>query len=359
MRRIRVAWIPAVLFFAGMAFGQLSDQNIFPFKDLVFPQVAAGGSYQSWITLTNRGKEVWYGDLEFYNGAFVPWNPVVNTVPVVGGILAISINPGVTRTYKVTLPGSTEAGYVKAIAYELDYQNFIEGHLTYYVSTGETVTDGVGVPPAKQFLVAALPFEDFKLIGLALVNTDPEGRPANVKLKVFSDLNVQVGQTKNLPLINGEYQAQYLYQLFPGLTLGRGRLEIESSVPISGLALTQATASQLSSLPLESTTRTYLVEGTGGHPNIFGNLILWTESFFVKGYTEVYDLGRHALSGQIVDGELHLHFDGYWEVYEFFGYMRSDGAFTLGQQSFTGTWYTAWPSEFDFETGTFIATLVP
>jgi hypothetical protein len=363
MRRIRLAWIPAVFFFFGMAFGRLSDQNIFPFKDLVFPQVAAGGAYESWITLTNRGSEVWYGNLKFYSGARVPWNPVVNTVPVAGGTLAISLNPGMTRTYKVTLSGSTEAGYVMAMASNLNLTNFIEGHLTYYVSNGKAITDSVGVPPAKQFRASSLPFEDLASICLAFVNTDPEGRSANLKLKIVSDLNAQVGQTKSFTLTNGEHTAQYLNQLFPSITLSRGRLEVESDVSISGIALTQATGEQLSSLPFESTGRTYVVQGTGGHPNIFNRITLWTESFYVKGYAEVLLSGGgwdfYALSGQIVDGKLHLHFDGYWNEYEWFGYIKSDGIFSAEQPSFTGIWYTAWPPDVGFETGTFVAILVP
>ena len=66
-----------------------------------------------------------------------------------------------------------------------------------------------------------------------------------------------------------------------------------------------------------------------------------------------------ALSGQIVDGKLHLHFDGYWNEYEWFGYIKSDGVFSAEQLSFTGIWYTAWPPDFGFETGAFVAMLVP
>ncbi len=44
MSRTRIAWIPAVLLSAGVALGQVSLDNVFPFKDVVFPQVAAGGA---------------------------------------------------------------------------------------------------------------------------------------------------------------------------------------------------------------------------------------------------------------------------------------------------------------------------
>ena len=352
------------MLFAGVALGQVSLDNIFPFKDMVFPQVAAGGAYQSWITLTNRGTTIWEGEIEFRSGTGVPWDPVVNGTPIVGGMLAISVNPGATRTYKVTLPGSTGAGYAMVMARDVNLTSFLEGHLTYYVSEGNLVTDSVGVPPARQFLTSSLPFEDFNSICLAFANTDPAGRSARLKLKVLSDTNAQVGQTKDLPLTRREHTAQYLWQLFPSVTLGRGRLEIESDIPVSGIALTQAPGNQFSSLPLDSTTRTYSLEASAGQFDFLDRLTIWTESFLVKGYLEVLISGKwylFAVSGQIVNGELHLHYEDYGSVVHpwFYSFIRSNGAFTLGQQSFTGTRYGTHPTLGALETQTFTATLVP
>ena len=366
MSRTRIAWIPAVLLSAGVALCQVSLDNIFPFKDVVFPQVAAGGAYQSWITVTNRGTEIWNGDMKFRSGAGVPWNPVVNGTPVTEGTLSISVNPGATMTYKVTLPGSTEAGYAMVTTHDVNLTNFLEGHLTYYVSDGDLVTDSVGVPPARQFLASSLPFEDFNSICLAFANTDLKERSAHLKLRVLSDTNAQIGQTNNITLVNGEHTARYLWQLFPGISLGRGRLEIESDVPISGIALTQAPGNQLSSLPLESTTRTYSVELNS--LDEIRHMTLWTESLFVKGYLEFKDYGdpewtRYALFGQIVDGKLHLHVD-HDDVSgldrQWFWYIKSDGAFTPGQQVWTGSSYAAAPwINYITPKITFTATLVP
>jgi hypothetical protein len=368
MRRIKLAWIPAVLLFAGVALGQVSLDTIFPFKDVVFPQVAAGGAYQSWITVTNRGTEIWSGDMKFRSGAGVPWNPVVNGTPVTEGTLSISVNPGATMTYKVTLPGPTEAGYAVVTTHDANLTNSLEGHLTYYVSDGDLVTDSVGVPPARQFLASSLPFEDFNSICLAFANTDLKKRSAHLKLRVLSDTNAQIGQTNNITLVNGEHSARYLWQLFPDTTLGRGRLEIESDVPISGIALTQAPGNQLSSLPLESTTRTYSIELTGGTADEARHMTLWTESFFVKGYFEWREAGvsewtRYAVFGQIADGKLHLHVDSddiSGLDRQWFWYIKSDGAFTPGQQVWTGSMYAAAPwINYIWKDITFTATLVP
>jgi hypothetical protein len=250
---------------------------------------------------------------------------------------------------------------------DVNLTNTLEGHLTYYISDGDLITDSVGVPPARQFLASSLPFEDFNSIALALVNTDLAGRSAHLKLKVLSDTNAQVGQTKNLTLIGREYAAQYLSQLFPGTTLGRGRLEIESDVPISGIALTQAPGNQFSSLPLESTTRTYSIKMTGTTDEA-RYMTLWTESFFVKGYFEWRETGvsewtRYAVFGQIADGKLHLHVDSddiSGLDRQWFWYIKSDGAFTPGQQVWTGSMYAAAPwINYITKELTFTATLVP
>ncbi len=366
MRRIQLAWIPAVLVFAGGVLGQVRLDEVLPFKDMVFPQVAAGGAYQSWITVTNRGTEVWNGDMKFRRGAGVPWNPEVNGTPVSDGTLSISVNPGATMTYKVTLTGSTEAGYATLKTQDANLTNSLEGHLTYYVSDGDLITDSVGVPPARQFLASSLPFEHFTSICLAFANTDSAARPASLKLKVLSDSNVQVGQTKNLPLIGREHTAQYLWQLFPDTTMGRGRLEIESDIPVSGIALTQAPGNQFSSLPLESTTRTYSVKLNT--PDQIRQMVLWTESLYVKGYLDFRDAGvsewtRYAVFGQIFEGKLHLHVDSEDASgldRQWFWYLKSEGTFAPGQQVWTGSSYAAAPwLNYITPKATFTATLVP
>jgi hypothetical protein len=224
----------------------------------------------------------------------------------------------------------------------------------------------VGVPPARQFLASSLPFEDFNSICLAFANTDPKKRSAHLKLRVLSDTNAQIGQTNITTLVTGEHTARYLWQLFPGTILGRGRLEIESDVPISGIALTQAPGNQLSSLPLESTTRTYSVELNS--LDKIRHMTLWTESLFVKGYLEFKDWGetewtRYAVFGQIADGRLRLHVDSddiSSPDRQWFWYIKSDGAFTPGQQVWTGSMYAAAPwIDHITQKITFTATIVP
>ena len=131
MRRITFVWILVLLLFVSTAFGQISMTNNLPNKDLIFPQVAAGGEYETWITVVNRGTQTWNGLFEFYRAQGTAWNPYVNGSQVSNGALPVSIAAKSTRTFKVTLPGAVDAGFLMATADDLDLDNFLEGNLTY------------------------------------------------------------------------------------------------------------------------------------------------------------------------------------------------------------------------------------
>jgi hypothetical protein len=334
-------------------------------KDLIFPQVAAGGQYETWITVTNRGTQAWTGNFFFYTGQRAAWNPYVNGAQIAGGTLAVQIPSKGTATYKVTVPGNTQAGYLVIMATTTSLDNFLEGNLTYYVSSGGVVVDSVGIVPSNPVMATAIPFEDFTTLAFAFANTDTQGRSANMTLTLYSDTNSQVGTPVNRPLANGEYFAQYLWQIVPTApnTHWRGRLEIRSDVPVSGVALTQIASGQLSSLPLQSTTLTYSVSVSSSYVP-FARMTLWADGIIVGGYgtaSSYPDLW--GLYGQIAsDGSLHVHFDGKSAAtsnYEIYGIMKTDGVYTPGMSSITGTYYVTAPSRNHMETGTFTATLIP
>ena len=74
------------------------------------------------------------------------------------------------------------------LTHDANLTNSLEGHLTYYVSDGDLVTDSVGVPPARQFLASSLPFEDFNSICLAFANTDLEERQRTPQIARFCQI---------------------------------------------------------------------------------------------------------------------------------------------------------------------------
>jgi hypothetical protein len=364
MGRIRSVWIPIVLLFVRNSFGQITLPDNLPYKDLIFPQIAAGGEYESWVTVTNPGTVTWNGMFRFYSGKANAWNPYVNGVQIAGGALRVSIGPKSTRTYKITLPGGVESGFLTAAADDLELDNFLEGNLTYYISYGGPIADSVGIQPSVPMYSATVPFEDFRTICLAFANTDAMNRNATVRLKLFNDSNVQVGATKDIPLETREHIARYLYEIFPALSLGRGRLEISSGVPVSGMAVTLVPGSQISSLPLRSTIRNYNINSQGSEVN-FARMTLWTEGLFINGYVTIDRNGARnlfAIFGYIRDGRALLHFDGDSQTtsdYGIGGYTICNELFHPDLSAFSGTYYISVPAESYIETGTFVATRVP
>ncbi len=283
-----------------------------PFKDMVFSQVAAGGGYESWLTLTNRGVETYGGSLSFYRGKAEPWNAVVDGSTITGGKMALSIPAGATRTLKVTGGEITQSGFAAIDADTASLTSLIEGNLTYFVKSGSTVTDSVGVTPSAEFYLSTIPFEDFQTIALAMV-CRASGVSAVVKLTVFSQANVQVATT-TVTIGQNEQWVRFLWEELGRLTVGRGRLELQSDKPIAGTAL-MFVGGQFSSLPMTPTVRVYNMSVEVFGSPCKGQLILWAEGAYFKGYFNVTEvpnvtapLFQMPVSGQLNQSMLKLVF---------------------------------------------------
>jgi len=372
MRHKVLALIFLVMVCAGTASAFQRDPNYYPFKDLVFAQVAAGGGYESLITVTNRGTQSYLGMIQFYkqdltqlpNNVGVAWNPTVNGTQVVGGLVPLTIPAGSTVTFVITSSGPTEVGFAIFKAANLDQTNFLEGSLTYFVKSGTKIDDAIGVLPSTQIIGACIPFEDFSTIALAFANTDGEGKTAAVKLTLYSEGNVQVSTPQTLVLFRSGHKAVYLWQLFPGVNLKRGRVEIESDVYISATALTQAPGLQFSAIPMNSTSATYSVF-TSGPGVLLLRMTLWSNGIFANGYIMVSQSGgapeMFLASGQTLGGVLRLHFYGRGAAtqnYEIFGYITTDTPVSIGATNIRGSYYVAIYAEDYVDVGTFNATLI-
>jgi hypothetical protein len=233
-------------------------------KSLAFAQIATGpvtGTevLNSVLNLTNRGTTTYTGSLNFFTmSGSTPelWNPTVNGTAVTGGQWPISLPAGNTQTLTITSQ-TAQSGFGTLTPTALsstDQTSFVEGTLTYYFLSGQTVLDSVGVEPSIPLYLTTVPFDNFSNIALALANDN--AATASVGLTLYSASN-QVLSTATLSLAQNVHNAQYLYQIFPNVQGSpAGRLDIESQTPIRGVALTQA-GTQYSSLPLEPAVRTY------------------------------------------------------------------------------------------------------
>jgi hypothetical protein len=255
-------------------------QNIRPRKALAFAQIAAGGGYETILNVTNRGTTTCNGTLSLFRAAGQAWNPVVNGNAVSDGKFNITLEKGATATFQITLPGGTESGFAIIKASDEKLTNFLEGTLTYFVKSGSALTDSIGVPPSNEVYLATVPFDDFSTLALALANANTT--KAAVKLTVLSEINEQAG-TLELPLESKQHTAQYLWQLFPSVHLQKGRLDIQSDLPVLGTALTDKSG-QLSSLPVLPAVKAYTFSASVLGSTITGELSFWIDGPSVQGY---------------------------------------------------------------------------
>ena len=295
-----------------------SAQNYYPKKDAAFGQVVVGGGYETVINLTNRGTQTYEGKLGLFrtvNEASVAWNPMVNGDAVVDGEHPVVVQPAETVTLRLT-GTQLEAGAAILLSDNLSLDNLIEANLTYLILEDGKVSDSVGISPSKELYRAAIPFEEFSETALALVNGDLSGeRPARVELDLFSSDGNPVGPTRVIGLGSLAHTARFLNELFPGQTLQRGKVEIASDIPIFGTALTFS-GGQFSSLPLDPAPVTYSVRLEAGEDYATGELALWADGSFIRGYMMIFGVGGadfevpefSLVNGELEDGWLRLAF---------------------------------------------------
>lgn len=160
--------------------------------------------------------------------------------------------------------------------------SLLEGNLTYYAKSADgTIVDSVGVAPSTPIRQAVIPFDDFQAVALALANLNTANLAINLTL--FDDRNTQMG-TATQVLANNQQVARFLYQFFQGVSLTKGRVEIQSAGAFIGTALTFK-GGQWSALPFLPSMKLYDIT-----LNVAGNtetvqLYLTIDGAYVTGYS--------------------------------------------------------------------------
>ena len=240
---------------------------------------------------------------------------MVNGAAVENGEYVIEIQPGATVTLRLT-GSQLRSGAAVLRSDDLRLDNLIEANLTYRILENGQVSDSVGISPSKEFYRASIPFEKFAETALALVNGDSTNeRTARVALTLYSGDGTQLGNQRMLTLGPFSHLARFLHELFQGQTLDGGRVEIASDYPIFGTALT-LTGGEFSSLPLEPAPVTYSVRLDAGESYATGELSLWADGSFIRGFMlisavddEAFDEPEFSLvNGELEDGRLRLTF---------------------------------------------------
>ncbi|MDD5544136.1 MAG: hypothetical protein PHX83_13275 [Acidobacteriia bacterium] len=315
-------------------------QTLSPHRSIAFSQIAAGGGYETLINLTNRGPNTFNGTLNFFQGSNQPWNPLVNGTAQSN--VPLTLAPGATMTLDVTGSGGVGAGFGVVTPTGNSVSGLLEGTLTYYVKSGTgTVLDSVGVAPSNEMYVTTIPFDNFNTIALALANLNPVG--ILVHLKLYSATN-QLVQSFDQPLQNMQQIPKFLTEIFPGINLTRGRLDIQSDNLFIGTALT-VVGGQLSALPFIPAAKTYTFSLSGGPgPAGTGEACMWFDGTNVQGYARNLTQG-----GQPVDGTPN-YFNGQFSGNTLLFYMTGQSGgqsyvqyftinqFSISSQSLNGSW---------------------
>ena len=122
--------------------------------------------------------------------------------------------------------------------------------------------------------------------------------------------------SKSIDLGSFFHVAQFLFEVFPGVNLDRGKVEIFSDFPIFGTALTLE-GGELSSLPLQPSPVSYALRMVSTDGAVAtGGMTLWAEGFFVEGYFRIEELDGEPLeepvfglvNGQLLERFLQLSF---------------------------------------------------
>jgi hypothetical protein len=343
----------------------LPGQNLFHHKDLAFAQVAGGPGFETVLTLTNRGNWEYTGRLQFRRGAGEQWNPVVNGSRITGGEVALSLTPDQVAVFRVT-EDNLSGGLAMLVSDDLIPDNFVEGNLTYYLRSGQTLVDSVGIAPSTEFYLASLPFDDFGKVALALANPDLTGQAdTELRITLLDDQGLEKGTVRPTLVSQGHF-AQYLFEMFRGVQLTRGKVEIASALPIVGTALTSSQG-QLSSLPLAPAPVGYSVRMVADGGGVFeGQMGLWADGFFVRGYLVLQRYNNSPIAepevtlvnGQLIDGFLDLSFFATGEAYfnEEVTLYLADADYSIFDLESQGAWIMLFLSDLGTLEGTFTLT---
>lgn len=342
-------------------------QNLVQQKDLSFAQVAVGGGYETVITLTNRGTFDYSGTLFLRRGLEGgSWNPTVDGEAITSGQVDVEIAVGRTITLRLT-GDEVQSGLAVLVAYDAVLDNFVEGNLTYFVRSGSTLDDSIGVGPSIETYLASVPFEDFSAVALALANPDwrTEGaETATATIRLLDEAGAEIA-TETVTLTPFAHSARFLSQIFEE-EVERGKIEIASDFPVVGTALTFISG-QLSSLPMLPSPVSYtLLMSQNDGTELTGEMTLWADGYFVKGYLSIYEKDGEPLEnpsltfahGQLIDGWLDLNF---FTQDEAFGdrdvslYLL-DSSFSFADPGASGDWVATFIDDNSTLNGTFQLT---
>src|SRR5262245_6541351 len=205
---------------------------------LIFPHFAQGGGYQTGFTLTNLSTTSTNVTVTSYSSAGAIVNSSV--VPLPGSGAATIAMTGSTLTVGWTsMSASPPCDFVGTETIQL------------FNTVGGLVMEA-SVLAAQSDVTLRLPVYEKNGFGtgVAIVNA---GTSASAVTMTLRNSNGTVARTATLSLVPSQHNAQYVSELFTGVTNFEGTLELSAPQAISALALRQNFSSGIfSTLPVSA-----------------------------------------------------------------------------------------------------------
>jgi hypothetical protein len=234
MTRLFVLFLVAMAALTHVAWGQID-----PWTPLIFPQIVEGGTFTTTLVLINPGGVP-------ANVSVGCWNDAGIGIDIAGLTgFAIRLMPNNTmKIQAVNNDASIRTGWCSVTA------NIpVFGQLTFVSQNGDTVLNGVGVPPSRlvRSFTVAVNLGATSNVGLALVN--PNGSTANVSCRYLNETGGPNGSFEiNLPPYG--HRAKFVTEFLPTLGPGAsGQIFCSASLDIAGIGL-GIDSGQLWSIPV-------------------------------------------------------------------------------------------------------------
>lgn len=213
-------------------------QNLVPTQEVLFPQFAVGGGWETDLTLVAQGGDTSAGSILFISqgGQLMP--VTVDGVPC-SGSLSFSMLYRSSKTYRLTGGSQTQVGWI-LVSQMIDSSTngSIGGILTYRFKLDGRVVSQVGVPGAHDVINAHLPFDNTngRRTGMAIANLLSSN---NLTIERYDEQGV-FEETKHVPLGALNQTALFVDEMFPASANQRGFLLFKGTSNFGILVLNES-----------------------------------------------------------------------------------------------------------------------
>ncbi len=189
------------------------SQITIPTQEILFPQFAIGGGWETDLTLIAQGAETSSGSVVFLTQTGQPMTVTVNGNSV-SGTQDFTLAAKSSITYKLTGGSQTQAGWivVSEILSDTSSKGSIAGLLTFRFRSGGAVVSQIGVGGVRELRDAHLAYDNTSGNSTAFAVCTFSSN--TLQIKRFNAQGIFLEQKSvNLPQLN--QQALYVYEMFP------------------------------------------------------------------------------------------------------------------------------------------------